>query len=121
MPATFQKTIAADGDYKIASASDFASVNGFSDASNNSSNVASFSGTISVVQEGTASWSLYYSPDLGDTLIPLKDQSGTQVTGTASDGINFTLGKGSNTEPVELYIRIAGASGLTMETIVQSN
>jgi len=97
---TYTKVITANGNYPIGTTA----------------------GTISLVQSGTGTWALNYSPDNGTTLIPMRDQGGAVVTGTASGGFNYQLANGtSNTNAsgaLQVYVTVTGASGLTLTVYV---
>lgn len=106
MPQTKQVTITTNGNTLIADGSKMGSQN-------------ALEGSISVVQT-TGTWALFASPDQGVSFIALKDASGTAVSRTANDTVNFYLGKGAPNKPMQIYINYSGIAG-TSNVYVQSN
>lgn len=109
MPGTFTRAaITANGDYLIANSTDARGIDWFS-------------GTVSIKQSGTGTWKLQYSPDGGTTKLDLLNSSGVAVSGTASGGANFELGRGDVGQPIQLYLNVSGASGLNLVPVVHAN
>lgn len=80
-----------------------------------------FTGSVSIIQAGTGTWSLKSSPDLGTTLFDLKDAAGNPQTGTASGQVNFNLGQGAYGQDMQVYIVYTGASGLSSKVMAHMN